>query len=213
MHITKTEFYSGCLIASISHAIMTNVYPELSYEQSWDGGNYSIQNLSGMRGTISFEKDYCVGAIRNEMSNRIGGDEFIRECLQNFPSKIVSKAYEETLQYFLLEIDGVIAPHVTSIFWADYNTIHYEEKYVEKIREDFILFENILLPKKMALEKWKGYYDMDSRVIELIDILYQQRMKDFLSPIVLTNEQKKLIPGTFINEQCAEALKELKIVF
>ena len=53
---------------------------------------------------------------------------------------------------------------------------------------------------------------MDSKVIELIDILYQWKMKDFLSPIELNEKQRKLIPGTFINNQCVEALKELNIV-
>lgn len=211
MYVTKNDIYSGCLIASISHAIMTNVYPELSYEQSWDGANYSIQNSSGLRGTITFENDFCVGAIRNEMSSSIVGGEFIQECMRSFPSNVVYKAYEETLQYLLLEKDGIIAPYVTSVFWADYNTLHYEEKFIDSIKEDFTLFENILLPKKTAIEKWKEYYDMDSKVVELIDILYQWKMKDFLSPIELNEKQRKLIPGTFINNQCVEALKELNI--
>ena len=37
-------------------------------------------------------------------------------------------------------------------------------------------------------------------------------MKDFHSPIELNEKQKKLIPGTSINKQCMEALKELNIV-
>lgn len=212
MSVTKNDIYSGCLIASISHAIMTNVYPELSYEQSWDGANYSIQNSSGLRGTITFENDFCVGAIRNEMSNGIVGGEFIKERMISFPSNVVFKAYEETLQYLLLERDGIVAPYITSIFWADYNTIHYEERFIDSIKEDFTLFENILLPKKISIKKWKEYYDMDSKVVELIDVLYQRKMKDFFSPVKLNEKQRKLIPGMFINNQCIESLKELNIV-
>ena len=94
----------------------------------------------------------------------------------------------------------------------DFSKAVYEEKFIDSIKEDFTLFENILLPKKTAIKKWKEYYDMDSKVIELIDILYQWKMKDFLSPIELNEKQRKLIPGTFINNQCVEALKELNIV-
>ena len=148
MYITKTDIYSGCLIASIAHAVMTNIYPEFSYEQSWDGANYSIQNSSWMRGTITFENDFCVGAIRNEMSGSVVGGEFIQECMRSFPPNVASKAYEETLQYLLLENDGIVAPYVTSVFWADDNALYYEEKFVDNIKEDFTLFENILLPKK-----------------------------------------------------------------
>ncbi len=213
MQVTKTDIYSGCLMASIFHAIMTNVYPELFHEQSWDGANYSIQNSSGMRGTITFEKDFCVGAIRNEMSSSIVGGESIQKCMRNFPKNVVCKAYEETLQYLLIEKKGIVAPYVTSVFWADYNTLYYEEKYIGNIKEDFALLENIVLPPKMALEKWKEYYDMDSKVIELVDILYQRKMKDFTSIIELKENQRKLIPGTCINSQCIEALKDLNIIF
>ncbi len=213
MQVTKNDIYIGCLIASISHAIMTNVYPELSYEQSWDGANYSIQNSSGMRGTITFENDFCVGAIRNEMSTSIVGGEYIQECMRNFPQKVVRKAYEETLQYLLMEKKGIVAPYVTSVFWADCNSLHYEEKYIDYIKEDFALLENIVLSPKMAIKRWKEYYDMDSKVVELVDILYQLKMKDFTSIIELKENQRKLIPGTFINSQCIEALKELNITF
>lgn len=64
----------------------------------------------------------------------------------------------------------------------------------------------------MAIAKWKEYYDMDPKVIELIDVLYHSKMKNFLSPIELNEKQRKLIPGAFINKQCVEALKELNIV-
>ena len=146
------------------------------------------------------------------MSNGIVGGEFIKERMISFPSNVVFKAYEETLQYLLLERDGIVAPYITSIFWADYNTIHYEERFIDSIKEDFTLFENILLPKKISIKKWKEYYDMDSKVVELIDVLYQRKMKDFFSPVKLNEKQRKLIPGMFINNQCIESLKELNIV-
>ena len=212
MHITKTDIYRGCLIASISHAIMTNVYPELSYEQSWDGANYSIQNSSGMRGTITFENNFCVGAIRNEKFGVVGGDS-IQSYMRSFPLNVVHKAYEETFQYLLLEKGGIVTPHVTSVFWADHVTLHYEEKFIDNIKEDFVLFDNIILPEERAVEKWKEYYGMDSKVVELINTLYQMKAKDFFATIELSEGQKELIPGTHINNECAEALKELNIVF
>ena len=212
MYVTKDDIYKGCLIASISHAIMTNVYPELSYEQSWDGANYSIQNSSGLRGTITFENDFCVGAIRNEKSNGIVWGKNIKKHMRSFPLNVVQKAHEETLQYLLLEKDGVVAPCITSAFWADYASIHYEEEFIDSIKDDFTLFENIILPPKISVIKWKEYYDMDLKAIQLIDILYQLKMKDFFITIKLSEKQKKLIPGTYINKQCIEALKELNIV-
>lgn len=211
MYITKSDIYSGCLIASISHAVMTNLYPDLSYEQSWDGANYSIQDSSGIRGTITFENDFCIGAIRNENSSNIVGNELLQEHMKNFPENVISKAYEETLQYLLLQKGEIVAPYVTSIFWADDNALHYEEEFVDCIKEDFVLLKNIVVPKKIAIEKWKEYYDMDSKAIDLIDMLYQQKMKDLFSIIKMNEQQRKLIPGPHINNQCIESLNELNI--
>ena len=128
MKITKTDVFNGCLLASIVHAVMTNEYPELSYEQSWDGTNYSIQNSEGMRGTITFTDEYCIGAIRNERSDGVVCGDSVKEYMKNFPSNVVEKASEETLQYLLLEIDGKIQPCISSAFWADNTSLYYEEK-------------------------------------------------------------------------------------
>lgn len=212
MCVTKTNIFSGCLIASISHAIMTNVYPELSYEQSWDGANYSIQDSSGMRGTITFENNFCVGAVRNDNSNVIVGGSSIYEYMRSFPANVIQKAYEETLQYLLLEKNRIVSPYVTSVFWADGTGIYYEEKLIDNIKEDFALFENIILPQKSAIEKWREYYDMDLKAAELMDTLYHLKKQDFFSRIELSEKQKKLIPGASINSQCVEALKELNII-
>ena len=211
MNITKKEMFNGCLIASIAHAIMTNMYPELSYEQSWDGVNYSIHNTSGLRGTITFESDFCVGAIRNEKSDICVYGDSIRKHMMCFPNNVVHKAYEETLQYLLMERNGYIMPCVTSIFWANDITVYFEKKCIDVIKRDFILFEKILLQKEDAIDAWRNYYDMDSNSIKLLNELYQIKAKDFNSRIILSEEQKKLIPGICINDECIESLEELKI--
>lgn len=64
--IDLKTIYKNSLTASVYYAVMTNVYPLLSYEQSWDGRNFSFQNSAGARGTITFTDAFCVGAIRNE---------------------------------------------------------------------------------------------------------------------------------------------------
>lgn len=211
MNTTRTEMFRGCLIASISHAIMTNIYPDLSYEQSWDGVNYSIQNTAGLRGTITFDMDYCVGAIRNERSDLIFDNKFIQRITRKFPLEIIDKAYEETLQYLLVEREGIAVPCVTSMFWADASTIHYQEENVDNLKNDLILFSKILLPEDAAISEWKAYYDMDSSAISLLRHLYHKKIKCFAAKIELNREQKSLIPGDVINRECIEALKELNI--
>ena len=211
MNTTKPKIFRGCLIASISHAIMTNVYPELSYEQSWDGTNYSMQNTAGSRGTITFDREFCIGAIRNDASNPTVDKEFIRSITKSFPLKIVEKAYEDTLQYLLVENGRENVPCVTSMFWADDAGFYCQKENADAVKKDLILFSKILLPEEAAIDAWKEYYDMDSNTVSLLKTLYRKKEKDFASKIVLSEVQKGFIPGNVIRSECIESLKELNI--
>lgn len=211
MKTTKTDIFRGSLIASIMHAIMTNKYPDLSYEQSWDGANYSIQNSSGLRGTITFDHEFCIGAIRNENYAFTKSDYDVQQYLNGFPFNVVQKANEETLQYLLINKNGIIKPCVTSAFWADDDNIHFENIFVDNIERDFLLIEDILLPEKKAIERWRNYYEMDADAIQLFNDIYQFKMMDFGSTLILNEKQKKLIPGGYINSECIESLMELNI--
>ena len=210
MIVTKDVLFSGCLVASIAHAIMTNVYPELSYEQSWDGMNYSIQDSSGLRGTISFTTDYCVGAVRNDRGILFIGEE-TRLLMKGFPDAVLQKAKTDTLDYLLLEKHGVIQPCITSMFWADHNTIRYNREFAETFKADFKLFENMIMPKNEAIAKWRSYYGMDSNAINLLESLYSSKEGAFFERIILSKEQMSLIPHSNINMECIESLQELNI--
>lgn len=212
MNISKEKIFSGCLISSIAHAIMTNVYPDFSYEQSWDGMNFSMQDSAGLRGTITFEADYCVGAIRNDKFD-IDYCERLQKIIKDFPKNVVETAQKEALQYLLLEENGVVAPCITSMFWADTKAIHYSKNNIRDLKNDFILFKEITLPEEEAIVEWKAYYDMDSDAIRLLKMIYQEKAKNFTTMLWLDNEQKRLIPGGEINDECIESLKELNIGF
>lgn len=42
ININPKELYQGCMFAAIIHAVLVGEYPELNYEHSWDGINYSM---------------------------------------------------------------------------------------------------------------------------------------------------------------------------
>ena len=213
MKNNKTDIFRGSLIASIMHAIMTNKYPDLSYEQSWDESNYSIQNSSGLRGTITFCSEFCIGAIRNDNYSVTNSEYEIQQYMNGFPLNVIQKANEETLQYLLLNKNGIIVPCVTSVFWADENNIHFEKRFIENIKRDFSLLEDILLPEEEAIDKWINYYEMNSDAIQLFNEIYQFKTRDFAAKLILSEKQKKLIPGASINSECIESLMELNICF
>ena len=212
MNITKTDIFRGCLIASIMHAIMTNKYPELSYEQSWDETNYSIQNSSGLYCTITFDHEFCVGAIRNENDAFLGNSFNFKpqQYMNYFPLNVVQKANEETLQYLLVNNNGIVEPCVTSIFWADDTAINFD-RTIDSTERDLLLIEDILLSEEEAIDRWTDYYEMDDNAIQLFNEIYLVKKRNFTTKVFLSKEQISLIPGSLINSECVESLKEINV--
>ena len=104
----KKNVWKGSMLASIAHAIMVAHYPELSYEHSWDGDNYSVVDGSGGRGTITFKDHYFVAAFRNENCTRtdiLTAFDFFTGA----PREVLELAKNETFAYLLEEDeDGTV---------------------------------------------------------------------------------------------------------
>lgn len=214
MNITKNQLLHGSLIAAISHAIMTNIYPELAYEQSWDGNNYLALDSQGLRGIITFLPNYCVGAIRNENNPQC---ELIRteDLLINFPKEIAAVAREETLQYMLVQKNGTIEPAATSMFWADMSTLHFDQSNrnipVESCEDMQLFYKNTLSPEA-AFDAWKKYYDMPEAALMLAKRLTMKKRLSLSTQIFLSKKEKSMIPGDSICEECEASMHELNIV-
>ncbi len=108
-----------CILASIAHAIMNGEYSFLSSEQSWDGMNYSFQDMEGVRGTISFCNDILVCLIRNDDEYIMGEDKISDKFFHGADKEILELAKREAMQYLLLEERGTIMPAVSAAFWGD----------------------------------------------------------------------------------------------
>jgi len=212
MNITNIQLLRGCLLSSIAHAIMTNVYPDLSYEQSWDGKNFSIQDENGRRGTITFLDDCCIGALRDDNADPIQGFEAIDKWMLDFPETIQSVAKAETLQYLLVDDGDASVPSVTSIFWCDNNGIYVNQECVQNLRADISLLENCYQPLDIALDALRDYYDMEPEACDLLLELWKCKGDSIEREIVLTKEQKQLLPGDDILSECVESFEELNIL-
>lgn len=88
--MTLQNLYERCIFASVSHAIMNGKYPNLAVEHSWDGRNYSFQNLEGIRGTISFGDNIFVCMIQSEDNFITGEDKLLFNFLKGLMKKLVA---------------------------------------------------------------------------------------------------------------------------
>jgi hypothetical protein len=192
---------------------MTNEYPDLSYEQSWDRDNYSKQSEE-YRMTVSFKDDYCVGVIRND-EFRGGSQQTIHALLQesDFPTEAVDLLKAEALEYVLLEDeDGVAVPVVTSLLYGNAEGLTVISDDGETLKGDMEALALHIAPMEQQIEYWNDYYEMTDEHMALLTALYRAKSEKFHSIIRLTDAQKKMLPGEEIVGECVTSFAEINIV-
>ncbi len=210
--ITKEDLLKGCLISSLAHCISTNEFPMFAYEQSWNGRNFSINDSSGTRGTVTFVDGFCVGAIRNEHSffGYQGGK--IRFLSKSFPEEVAEVLWRETLSYLMVDTEQGTLPRVTSVFWCD-KTLHHRKCHSRALYRDFELFRHIVLPEDCCIEEISAQNELDHSGLELLKSLYVLKKTDFSEKIILTPQQISQLPGGEIKPECIESFGEMNIFF
>ncbi|MGL5694609.1 MAG: hypothetical protein ACRCXA_11065 [Peptostreptococcaceae bacterium] len=208
---TVDQLWKGCMLASIAHAIMVAHYPELSYEHSWDGINYNVQDGEGTRGTITFSSKYCVGAFRNDDSDRVDNVNDIKKAKKYFgqaPIEIINIAESDTLQYLLDDIDGKEEPIITTALWGVENKIFSMDSDEDMYHNGLFLLENQLMDFESAIESWVEYYDMSFQQRELLKIIFDLKINQKSEAIVLGKDYIHQIGTDDI-----EGLEESRISF
>lgn len=210
---TVKQLYGGCLIASIANAIMVVKFPELSYEHSWDGFNYSVQDGGGSRGTLTFMNEKCIGAFRVE--NLINEALNLKKVLANVSQDISQLAYEETLQYLLEEVSGRVIPLITTIFWTEESGIMVSpHKYEEMIEKGAHLLQRQAMEPFDAFESWRNYYEMNDGEFQLMKKLFRKKINQPNDPIILTKEEIALLGNDEEGlDESRESFKELNILW
>ncbi|MEK3734072.1 MULTISPECIES: hypothetical protein [Paenibacillus] len=202
--LNKKSLWNGCILASIAHGIMVAHYPELSYEHSWDGINYSVVDGSGGRGTITFKDKYCVGAFRNDNVTRTEFSSAI-DFYKGAPPEVLELSKNETLEYLLEEgDDGMSRPYITTAFWADDDRIFSNDNIVRLIQNGGYLLERQLMEYDSAVESWRDYYEMTNVQVDLLESIYTRKIKKPEAKIILTKREIKMI-GTDDHEGLSES--------
>ncbi|MGM1022549.1 MAG: hypothetical protein ACQEXV_18960 [Bacillota bacterium] len=187
------DLWKGCILSSIAHAIMVAHYPELSYEHSWDGMNYSVIDGTGGRATITFSEKYCVAAFRNDNVTRSDISAAI-DFFEGAPNEVLELAKNETLEYLLEEgEDGVPIPSITTAFWGDQDNVISIDNVVRIVLNGGYLLEIQLMEYDSAVESWRGYYEMTDEQVDLLKSIYTRKIKDLSNDIILTKKEIEAI--------------------
>ena len=204
----KNDLYNGCLIGAIAHAIIVGRYPELSYEQSWDGINYNLVGDNGIRGTITFNGEECVAAFRNEKNINDNEIENALSFFEEAPESIKSIAKNETLLYLLEIVNKKKVPLITAGFWSEGENIVTSCSEEEIILNGMSIIEKQIMPIEKSILEWKEYYEMEEEEIELLKIIYKKIKTNNGEEIILSKNEIKIL-----GELEEEGLEELKNSF
>lgn len=207
--IDPKGLYEGCLLAAIAHAVTVGEYPELNYEHSWDGINYSMNDSQGCRGTISFDEHWIVAAFRDE--NVLNECKDASEFFKGAESGIKKLAEKETLQYLLADVNGVAKPVITTAFWGSWDTLYSCQSLDDFISNGGHILSNQLREFPSGLKKWDECYEFHDGQMELITSLYEnKRNRNMCDEMHLTKEEKKRLYGEV--DECVQSLRELNIL-
>lgn len=172
------QLYDNCVYSSIAHALFVLKEPFFSASQSWDGMNYSFNDFSGTRGTISFDLsgNILAGAVRSDESEQCNlYPEFKAiELFANAPENVKLLAQKEALEYLYDEADGVTQPIATAAFWSVGGEIVIDEDIEEfKANGGEYLF-TIGVSHEELRDYWRGEYDLNNEELAAVDLIYER---------------------------------------
>ncbi|MDP7978548.1 hypothetical protein [Bacillus multifaciens] len=208
LNINRHDLWKGCILKSIAHAINVAHYPDFSYESSWDGFNYNIQDGDGARGTVTFHPEYCIGAFQDLSSER---SEFVRDAVSYFQGtsdRMIEIAKSETLQYLLVDVDDEMLPLITTAFWIEDQNAYSMDLFEELQEQGGFLLEIQMLDTASAMEALEEEYEMSNEQLQLLKLVYEKRIQSPEGEIKLSKDEVALIGTSDI-----EGLKESKTSF
>lgn len=195
------------MYAAIVHAVTVGQYPEFNYEHSWDGYNYSMNNSQGCRATITFHPEYVIAVFQEKASIDIS--KSANDYLADMPDDILRIAESEALAYVLQNVSGEIRPVITAAFWGTWDELFSNQSWEDILQNGGFILENQLLNHEQSLQSWNDYYELSDDEINLIESLFERKIKDEDSRIYLNAEEVKVLSGDI--GECEESLRELNI--
>ncbi len=217
--------FPGAIRCSIANTIFSLSHPDFVYSLSWHENNFSNNDFSGTRGTITFLTDgSLVGAFCSDestenpfVSNRIK-DYTHEPYFQGIPDELYRVANSEALQYLLDDVDGVAIPIITGAFWSDANqvTLQSAKPWPELWAHGASLFRLQLLEENESLDGLQEEYELTNQQVSLVRSLTSARLQAKRLPVEATAVQSSQIrraasDGNALTA-CLESFQDLGIL-
>jgi hypothetical protein len=190
---SPVQLYSGCLLASIAHAVHVCQNPDFSYTKSWEGSNYSVQDSMGTFGTISFTEHGCLGAFRDESCSR---DPYsnperydIEVYLGGMPEGVRADCEAITLTYLLDDLGNTTQPVITTAFWEENGELKSNDIWEDIVAYGGHAIRIECLPIEEAIREWETEYALSHALVELTANVYAKKIASAGGSVTLTEAE------------------------
>ncbi|MCL2137597.1 MAG: hypothetical protein FWH40_08825 [Coriobacteriia bacterium] len=204
----------GIIISYISHALSIADYPDMAFEQSWDGYNYSVI-YGHTRGTISFTEEAIVGAFRNERSDRIDNYPQARavDYFQDAPQHIQDIAIADTLEYLYDRIGDAEMPVATTAIWSEGENLYSSDDEDVFYLQGGEFLQKFFQPEEQLYEIVADEYEFKESVIEGIRSLVALKGGSIFTHVSINMERLIEIIGSSSEDldACINALSKINI--
>jgi len=221
----KSGLWSGCILASIGHAIWVARAPFMSYLQSWDGPNYSFQNGQGSRGTVAFGDGHetCVAVFylndspRNPIRRKANDPTFGMKWLREIPASLKPLA-DVAAQHVLQDVGDRTLPVITAAFWSDPDDSRFAagEPWPDVLANGATLLDYQLLPVELSIAGWAEEYEWSGGETVLLQEIFARRIATW-GPMTLSGSEAEFLESYATSasgiHECRQSLAEIGIVF
>jgi hypothetical protein len=210
----SARLWRGVVVGTIAHAIWVAPGRSLTVLQQWDGPNYTLNDVSGARGTITFAGERVVAAFRDEHClhraappRRSEGQYAAEYYFAGAPADVLTLARNEALQYLFDDWQGEPQPVITAAFWSEGSMLTAMEPWTAVVEHGAHLLETQLLPIEEAILAWEVGYELSSEQVGLLRSLAVRRLAMPGGSIVMTQGERAALLAT--GEEGAEDSHEL----
>ena len=177
---TVPQLNNCCLFSSVAHAVSNLRYPYFSYEQSWNGDNYSFQ-YGGSRGTVTFNRknNLVVAAFRDDRSDKIREYPTFRASglFCEADRRVQETANAVTLEYLYYDFGGITVPTATAAMWSEADVLYSPDEGEIFVANGGEFIDIICIPIEELAEYWREQYELTENEIKATELIFQIKRK------------------------------------
>lgn len=180
LNISVKLLYQGCIVSTVVHALWVRKYPFAKYMHYWDNFNCHFNDLEGNLATISFFETGVVGVIyRKELHQDQSlslHKQFLENLLDTMPNELRKLAEEETIQYFIQNIQGEEFPLISDLFWSADNFLASSIEQTQWNNIWLKLIKNQLLGVEEELLALQKEYNLNENEMQLMSLIINKKI-------------------------------------